>query len=90
MSEGLAPCPLCEREPTFSGSPCAGYRVTCAHCSIMGQWGDYGYQAEDKWNAACAKAMETGTAKTGGLGAKHDSAGRKALPDNIEDQPHDH
>lgn len=28
-----------------------------------------------------AKAMETGTAKTAGLGAKHDSAARQGLPE---------
>ena len=36
-----------------------------------------------------AKAMETGTAKTEGLGAKHDSAGRKALPDHLKESTHE-
>lgn len=41
----------------------------------------------DKIRADFAKAMETGTAKTEGLGAKHDSAGRKALPETSENHP---
>jgi hypothetical protein len=39
------------------------------------------------YSTSIARAMETGTAKTEGLGAKHDSAGRKALPETSEDHP---
>jgi len=37
--------------------------------------------SDSKRKINVAKAMETGTAKTEGLGAEHDSAGRKALPE---------
>jgi uncharacterized Zn finger protein len=54
----LKECPFCgpKGNPGYAGSEESGYTVQCFTCGTVGGWGDYGYQARDKWNTRTASA----------------------------------
>jgi hypothetical protein len=48
--EELLPCPFCNSPAEYLGSEANGYEVGCSRCGAKAGWGDYGYQAAQKWN----------------------------------------
>jgi len=74
----LKECPFCgpKGNPGYAGSEESGYTVQCFTCGTVGGWGDYGYQARDKWNTRTASAS---------MGAKTQAGSRPLIRHYVDE-----